>query len=42
VEKPLYAALSPKQQRIADEVLAPRGRGGHGGHGRFHRTGFGG
>lgn len=43
VEKPLYAALSPEQQRIADEVLAPRGRGGHGGPGgpgRFHRTGF--
>lgn len=45
VEKPLYAALSPEQQRVADEVLAPRGRGAHGGHrhgghGRFHRTGF--
>ena len=43
VEKPLYAALSPEQQRVADEVLSPRGRGGHGGqggHGRFHRTGF--
>ena len=43
VEKPLYAALSPEQQRVADEVLAPRGRGGHGGqggHGRYHRTGF--
>ncbi len=43
VEKPLYAALSPEQQRVADEVLAPRGRGGpggHGGHGRFHRAGF--
>jgi len=37
VQKPLYAALSPEQQRIADEVLAPRGgpgRGGHGGPGR--------
>jgi len=38
--KPLYAALSPEQQKIADEVLVPRGRGGfhrrggHGGHGR--------
>jgi hypothetical protein len=45
VEKPLYAALSPEQQRVADEVLAPRGRGGRGGHGgpgRFHRTRFGG
>lgn len=34
--KPLYAALSPDQQKIADEVLAPRGRGGfqrRGGHG---------
>ena len=43
VEKPLYAALSPEQQRVADEVLAPRGHGGRGGpgeHGRFHRTGF--
>ena len=43
VEKPLYAALSPEQQRVADEVLARGGRGGHGGqggHGRFHRTGF--
>jgi hypothetical protein len=43
VEKPLYAALSPEQQRVADEVLAPRGRGEHGGHGgpgRFHRAGF--
>lgn len=35
--KPLYAALSPEQQKIADEVLAPRGRSGlhrRGGHGR--------
>jgi len=37
--KPLYAALSPEQQKIADELLAPRGRGGSGhrgghGHGR--------
>jgi len=43
VEKPLYAALTPEQQRVADEVLAPRGRGGRGGqggHGRFHRAGF--
>lgn len=37
--KPLYAALSPEQQKVADEVLAPRGRGGpgqrggHRGHG---------
>jgi hypothetical protein len=37
VTKPLYAALSPDQQKIADELLAPRGRGGfhhRGGHGR--------
>jgi LTXXQ motif family protein len=39
VQKPLYAALSPEQQRVADEVFAPRGqRGGHhrggGRHGR--------
>jgi periplasmic protein CpxP/Spy len=46
VEKPLYAVLSPEQQRVADEVLAPRGRGGraghggHGGPGRFHRASF--
>jgi len=35
--KPLYAALSPEQQKIADELLAPRGHRGHGhrgGHGR--------
>ncbi|HXF65906.1 MAG TPA: Spy/CpxP family protein refolding chaperone [Burkholderiales bacterium] len=34
--KPLYAALSPEQRQIADELLAPRGRGGmhHAGHGR--------
>lgn len=33
--KPLYAALSPEQQKVADELLAPRGRGGfreRGGH----------
>ncbi len=34
--KPLYAALSPDQQKIADEVLAPRGRGGPG-HRGGHR-----
>ena len=39
VQKPLYAALSADQQRVADEVFAPRGqRGGHhrggGRHGR--------
>jgi len=35
--KPLYAALSPKQQKVADELLAsrgPRGPGHRGGHGR--------
>jgi periplasmic protein CpxP/Spy len=41
VEKPLYAALSPEQQRVADEVLGSRGRG-PGGPGRFlHHGGFG-
>lgn len=38
VQKPLYAALSPEQQQIADKVLAgpggKRGHGRHGGHGR--------
>jgi protein CpxP len=35
VQKPLYAALSPDQKAIADEVLAPRGhRGGFPQHGR--------
>ena len=35
--KPLYAALSPEQQKIADELLAPGGRRAfrhHGGRGR--------
>lgn len=35
--KPLYAALTPEQQKVADEVLAPRGHGmfrRHGMHGR--------
>lgn len=35
--KPLYAALSPEQQQIADELFARRGRGGfrhHGWHAR--------
>jgi len=35
--KPLYAALSPEQRKIADEVLAPRGPRGRGGPG--HRGG---
>lgn len=41
VEKPLYAALSPEQQKVADVVLNPRFRskhgasmGRHGGYGR--------
>lgn len=39
VEKPLYAALSPEQQKVADEVLGQRhrakqGRRGHRGFGR--------
>ena len=43
VQKPLYAALSAEQQRVADEVFAPRGhrgqRGGHhGGGGRHGRA----
>ncbi len=34
VQKPLYAALSPEQQKVADVVLNPRmGRGGPGGPG---------
>lgn len=28
VQKPLYAALTPEQQRVADELFAPRGHGG--------------
>jgi len=31
VQKPLYAALSPEQQRVADELFVPRGHRG------FHR-----
>ena len=42
VEKPLYAALSPEQQRVADDVLKAGGRrhGGAGHHrgGRFGRA----
>jgi len=38
VQKPLYAALSPEQQQIADKVLVgpggKRGHSRHGGHGR--------
>lgn len=35
VQKPLYAALSPEQQQIADKVLVSRG-GKHGGRGGHH------
>lgn len=40
VQKPLYAALSPEQQQIADKVLAGHGgkRGGHGRHGGHDRA----
>ena len=37
--KPLYAALSPDQQKVADELLAPRRRGGFG-HRSSHRHGM--
>ena len=37
VQKPLYLALSPEQQRVADKLLAPRGHGG--GHFRGGRHG---
>jgi len=49
VQKPLYAALSPEQQKVADQVLNPRrggmgergGKGGKRGHGERggHRFG---
>ena len=36
--KPLYAALSPDQKQVADELFARQGRpGGHGGRGGHHR-----
>ena len=35
--KPLYAALSPEQKQIADEMIARQGRGGHGGRGHHMR-----
>lgn len=40
VQKPLYAALSPEQQQVADKVLANHGgkRGGHGRHGGHGRA----
>lgn len=34
--KPLYMALSPEQQKIADELLAPQRRGMRHGHRRGH------
>ncbi len=37
VQKPLYAALSPEQQQIADKALAGRNHGKH--HGRSGRHG---
>ena len=37
--KPLYAALSADQRKVADELLAPRGRGGFGHH-SGHRRGM--
>jgi len=40
VEKPLYAVLSPEQQKVADEVLNPRFRS-KGGPSRHERGGFG-
>lgn len=40
VEKPLYAALTPEQQRVADEVLTAGGGRRHGG-GFQHRGRFG-
>ena len=36
VQKPLFAALSPEQQRVADEVFAPRFKRGHHGGGARH------
>lgn len=40
VEKPLYAALTPEQQRVADEVLKAGDRR-HGGGGHHHGGHFG-
>lgn len=38
--KPLYAALTPEQQQIADTMLSRQGkRGGHGGHKRHGHRG---
>jgi hypothetical protein len=35
--KPLYAALSPEQKQVADEMIARQGRGGHHRGHRGHR-----
>ena len=35
--KPLYAALSPEQQQVADGMLARQGKGGHHRHKHHHR-----
>jgi len=35
--KPLYAALSPEQKQVADEMIARRGQADRGGHNRGHR-----
>lgn len=39
VQKPLYAALSDDQKRVADRVLAPRVRNGMFRHREMHRMG---
>jgi hypothetical protein len=36
--KPLYAALSPEQQKIADQLLAPRSHGKFQGRGKHRRA----
>ena len=38
--KPLYAALSPEQQAVADEMLARQGQRGQPGHQRQHHRGM--
>jgi protein CpxP len=41
VQKPLYAALSDEQKRVAEVVMTPRGHGGmRGGPGGRHERGF--
>ena len=41
VQKPLYASLSAEQKRVAEVVLAPRGRDGMRGGGSGHERGHG-